>query len=98
MMVNTQLQSMSLNLATGIDAYILESVRLYPNPVGESLKVEGIQGGTQARIYSSDGRLQQHHMLESVLEEIDVSELPAGFYILKLEKGQASARKRFVKR
>ena len=85
------------NLTTGPEMNGLPGVRVYPNPVADLLKIEGLAGRTEACIYCSDGQLQQTRILENAFEEIDVSAFSAGFYILRMAAGGITGWRRFVK-
>ena len=85
------------NLTTGPEMNGLPGVRVYPNPVADLLKIEGLADRTEARIYSSDGQLQQTRILENAFEEVDVSAVSAGFYILRMDTGGITGWRRFVK-
>ncbi len=58
--------------------------RLYPNPARESINFIGISDESVAKIYNSNGQLLLSRNLGSRQDEINVSELPSGMYILKL--------------
>jgi hypothetical protein len=87
----------ALNLSTSIEMNGLAGVMVYPNPVDDLLRIEGMTNRTEARIYSGDGQLQQTRILENAMEEIDVSALSAGFYILRMDTGETTGWRRFVK-
>jgi hypothetical protein len=65
--------------------------------VGDLLRIEGLTGRMEARIYSSEGQLLQSRILDNAREEIDVSALSAGFYILRMDSGERTGWRRFVK-
>ena len=85
------------NLTTVPEMNGLPGIRVYPNPVADLLKIEGLTGRTEALIYSSDGQLLQTRILENAFEEVDVSALSAGFYILRMDTGGTTGWRRFVK-
>jgi len=85
------------NLTTSPGLNGLPEVRVYPNPVADLLKIEGLTGPTEASICSSDGQLLQTRILENSLEQIDVSAYSAGFYVLRMDTGETTGWRRFVK-
>ena len=74
----------------------LASVRIYPNPVSETLTVDlGSRFGIETySIYNMLGKLVYKGRLSSSVERVDVSELSTGIYLLNL--GRLGTRK-FVK-
>lgn len=75
------------------------SVKVYPNPVVNELIIElKDQIITAVSLYSIDQKcvLQQNNEGQKV--KIDVSGLPAGFYILKIEGGGRSAIYKIIKK
>ncbi|OJV37909.1 MAG: hypothetical protein BGO29_12480 [Bacteroidales bacterium 36-12] len=58
---------------------------LYPNPVGDYLFLKNIPSGSHPiNIYSLDGTVAYSGYSSSSEERIDLSALPAGFYVLKM--------------
>ncbi|MBL7719737.1 MAG: T9SS type A sorting domain-containing protein [Flavipsychrobacter sp.] len=65
---------------------------LYPNPAGNTLYLQGIEAGSNASIYSSDGRLvKQVRTIPG--GAIDITALPAGLYFIRAN----AATGRFLK-
>lgn len=79
----------------------VEQLRLYPNPAGESLKVELPEGGRgRLALYDAQGKLLKMQYLDVVPEvwPLDVSALPAGMYLLLYRsEGGTTALGRFVR-
>lgn len=65
---------------------------LFPNPVTDQLKLGGLNGQPEIRIFSLDGRLL---ISQPGSEEISVSRLPSGLYILEVPG--LGIRRRFSK-
>jgi len=57
-------------------------IRTYPNPVSHLLMIDGIPPHADIQIYDSRGRQVHHSTDANVYMEIDLSDLPAGIYIL----------------
>jgi ligand-binding sensor domain-containing protein len=85
MVVNTELTRVTVDLNTAINTLDMPAVSIYPNPVNDLLKINGLDNPAILRIYSTDGQLMQTESLNSEHTEIDVSGLPKGMYILNLE-------------
>ncbi len=85
---------------TNIQGIISESqVRLFPNPVSENLFIETtIPNELEAKIWDSAGRIVLKFRFHQT-EQVDVSHLAEGVYILTLTEGQKNSQfsYRFVK-
>lgn len=55
---------------------------IFPNPAVDVINISNNDAIDVARLYSIDGRMIEHHILQNQMETIDVSELPSGMYIL----------------
>lgn len=77
-----------------------KNIKLYPNPAGKqiTLQISPEQLNSRLEIYDIDGRLMISEKTISVSQQIDISTLHQGIYILKLvtPEGQANYE-RFVK-
>ncbi|MGB0427370.1 MAG: T9SS type A sorting domain-containing protein [Flavobacteriales bacterium] len=71
------------------------SIQLYPNPVSSSLNIQSSENWKRYQILNSTGQLIENHIFNSL--KIDVSSLPQGVYILKIESDVAVETIRFVK-
>ncbi len=81
-----------------------EQFSVYPNPVNEKLNISitnDFMGDVQYGIYTLNGQLVISGRLEKTLgsldEQIDVSALKSGSYILKLNAGDIQSAKRIIK-
>ncbi|MEL6660795.1 MAG: T9SS type A sorting domain-containing protein, partial [Bacteroidota bacterium] len=87
------------------DAPAAFNVQLYPNPSVDQLQVEiGTTNRTDIRdvevlILQLDGKLRYRNIIssEQVRTTLDVSDLPAGSYLLRVNDGEQIVTKRFVK-
>lgn len=70
-------------------------LRLYPNPVANTLYVENSSG--QIIIYNSVGQPVQQYSIENQLTTIDCSDLPTGQYFLHQQNEQGSFTRAFTK-
>lgn len=72
------------------------SVLIYPNPVQEIIYIQGIHSSYKATIYDLEGRVIK--TLEySGHNQINISELERGIYILSLEYKQTKIFRKFLK-
>jgi hypothetical protein len=87
------------------DVVASSALHLYPNPtVSETLFVamgEAFDEQVAVRIVNVQGQLMQSSMVTkaSALQtiQLDVSTLPAGYYILSADDGSGQGAKRFIK-
>ncbi|CAL2082428.1 conserved protein of unknown function precursor containing a type A C-terminal secretion signal [Tenacibaculum sp. 190524A02b] len=72
---------------------------LYPNPAKNSVKIDLPLAANNAdvQIYDYTGKLIQTQQISSLQKEVNVQELPAGMYLLKIASGDKLGVKHFVK-
>lgn len=69
-------------------------IELYPNPAKDVLSISNIDNVGQVMIYNMQGQIV---MNGEVSNNINISHLPKGMYIVKLISEQGSAVKKFIK-
>ena len=79
------------NTKVGVGADELFNV--YPNPVTDRLVIQFLQQPNSAitlELFNADGRLRTSKKVDAgaLLDGLDLDELPAGFYVLKLNLGE----------
>ena len=79
---------------TGVDENDSRSIIVYPNPVNDRIRVEGLEGECEISIYNTLGTCVKRLTL-SGNEEIVVGDLAAGLYLLRINGKQTV---KFVKR
>lgn len=95
MIVNTKESNVSLDLAVGMSEQENEHLSIYPNPATERLKIKGLKSPALVRIYTIHGQ-QILPVYKDVLdEEIKISHLSSGFYIIKIETDEGGVVERF---
>ncbi len=62
--------------------------QLYPNPAIHFVKVEGLKIGDEARIYSSKGKRLKTVIASAHQEQIDITELSSGTFILIINENK----------
>ena len=98
LMVNTIEKSVTVDLATGMVGFDIESISIYPNPTREMLYVEGLQKQTICKVYNANGQMILSKIIEPHNSEISVSMLPTGLYLLRLSTDEGVVVKRFMKK
>lgn len=73
----------------------LPLLSIFPNPAQDVLWVRGAGGSRTALVHAADGRLVSRQRITGAA--IDIGQLPAGLYVLRLEGGPAFAPVPFVK-
>ena len=72
------------------------SLTVRPNPVADHLYVDGLETGDWLTIVSTMGQVYSRFTAEGNAQ-LDVRSLPAGVYLLRIERGRLSRVVRFVK-
>ena len=71
---------------------------IYPNPAKNELNIRygnGVVNGDDINIYSSSGQLILRSKISSETERLDIAQLPAGVYLIKI--GQSNKSLKFIK-
>lgn len=92
--VDVQRVTFSKKQATEVDDVVAEQVRIYPNPVQESLHMSGLSEGCRVEIVALDGRVVKSVVATGSKVSILVNDLPQGSYLLKT----AGTTLKFIKR
>lgn len=79
--------------STGINS-IENVLEVFPNPANEHLFIKGLNTLSQVAIYDQMGRTYPIELHEN---QIDISTLPKGFYVLKITMDQKVVEKSFIK-
>ena len=88
------------NEHVGIDAVKEGEVSVFPNPASKTLylSIPSELTGSVASVLSVSGKVVQTAALTFEKENIDISKLPNGMYILHIQSGSKSVNNRFIKR
>ena len=83
----------------GVAETSLSSVVLYPNPVTDVCHLTGLTAGvrTEIRIFNAFGQMVKELFSENESATIDMQDLKAGVYSVRLVQNGASVIKKFVK-
>ena len=72
------------------------SFSLVPNPVADVLIVSSNQSGGQVSIYNAVGKLVLKKQLQGIQNQIDLSTLANGFYMVQLMNGQSAGAEQIL--
>jgi hypothetical protein len=81
-----------LPVANGINQ---NDIMIYPNPVSTVLYVKNISKKAKYKIYNSAGQLVANGILLN--NQINVSKLINGVFVIDIEDGSVSVQKKFIK-
>ncbi|MDN4012826.1 T9SS type A sorting domain-containing protein [Chryseobacterium gambrini] len=86
----------STSLATSDVRNGASAIQIFPNPVAEIIRISGIKDGKSVQIYNMAGQIVKS---EEFNEKVNVSELSAGIYLLKINtKNFQTHEFKFVKK
>jgi hypothetical protein len=91
--------SIFVDLCTGINKnYMTNLVTIYPNPSSEKINIECPEfGDISVSLYNLVGRRLLHHEFKGTREEIDISYLPSGIYIIKVSDRVMTTNRKLIK-
>jgi hypothetical protein len=89
-------QHVIIDYTTGVIETILPDVTIYPNPSKDWIKIDGLTELSDVQIFDITGKLilQQEYQLD---EMINIANLTAGMYILKIRNSQGMSSKKIIK-
>lgn len=68
----------------GVSSTSAGEINLYPNPASEYIFINNVPVNTTISIYTVQGTLIKNSISENATEKIDISDLYAGVYMIKL--------------
>lgn len=74
------------------------SLRIYPNPAQNYVFLEGLTQAAVYEIYNMYGSMVKTANVSGVSEQISVSDLSSGSYVIRIISTQGTAIKRFIKK
>ena len=83
-------------LETGIRDVASTKISMFPSIVKESVQIAGVTGKVTVQIYDMQGKLAQSTTLDSN-EKLNVKQLPAGTYLLKVKSTSGIQNLKFIK-
>ena len=89
----------SYSATVHIDFAGTQQIKIYPNPAGNRMTVQGLLSGEANRLglYDMQGKLLQQFSAQSPAFSVDVSRLAAGMYLLRVENSLGKGTYSFVK-
>ncbi|MDO5654868.1 MAG: S8/S53 family peptidase [Flavobacteriaceae bacterium] len=81
---------------TSTNDVVSKNLNIYPNPTKDILHINGLTGKSQIQIINMDGRIIQNESMES--NNINVSHLETGSYILLISTDGVTTAKKFIKK
>ena len=78
-----------------------DEITLYPNPANDVLNVIADvekDESSEVSIYNTSGEMMQHVVLQAGKEQIDISKLHPGIYIVKVSIGDETYSKKIIKK
>jgi hypothetical protein len=82
---------------TGIPDLRKSGITMYPNPVNEFLYIDNVSENCDLTIFTAQGNLIKNQLLTIGKNEIHVSELPSGLYLLILKTGHNDFQTKLIK-
>jgi hypothetical protein len=92
---NKDINYYSTHHTSGIISLTNEDIILFPNPANNTLSFSGLSGDSEISIYNMAGILVLNKLIDS--EQIDISDLKKGVYILKITNPVGTVSKQFLK-
>lgn len=81
---------------TDIPVVTGKGLEIYPNPVSDVLYIKNAKLGASYSIVDMAGRVLNNDVIKDTTQQIDVSKLPSGIYLLKINDSTVT-QSRFVK-
>lgn len=80
----------------GIDEFELANIDIYPNPANSYFTIEGYEDPVSVEIINTAGILNKSEVVNPG-DRVDISSLPSGVYVLKIDLGDYSVTHRLIK-
>lgn len=74
---------------TDVDAMLLSSVKIYPNPTKGKVQLkfsQNVEFGTWITVFDASGRLILKSKVDNLKKSIDLEGNPAGSYFIKIDQ------------
>jgi len=81
---------------SSVDEIQKDAISLYPNPITEDFRVNGINGIASLKLFDLNGRLLLAKQITNN-ESVSISTLHKGIYILKLITQEGAAERKIIK-
>jgi ELWxxDGT repeat protein len=96
--LNTLVSTLPQREVTGLQED-QQKLQLFPNPTGSSIHIQSQSPFREVRVYNSLGQLQvlRQYKTASTLQNLDLSHIPAGLYIISIQASGEQMLHRVVK-
>ena len=98
MLINEAEKEVTVNLATDLRETENARLTIYPNPATDFLRISGLTVVTVARITNIQGQEVFSGRFEGDEGMVEVSNLPAGIYMMRLEMDKKVVVRQFMKK
>jgi uncharacterized repeat protein (TIGR01451 family) len=95
--VETNTASTTFSLLSAHDFGNAQSISMYPNPVISTLSIAAKSVITRVEIYDAQARLISVNLPKATQSSVDVSNLRAGIYFVKVATGDATLTQKIIK-
>lgn len=82
--------------SNGLNDWLMDNVRVYPNPATEKLWVEEAAIGSILSLRNIQGDVIQSYISDDMKMLIDLSDLQSGIYFLTIENGNSSINRKVI--
>lgn len=89
--------SFSYSRIIQLNVVTLAKVSLQPNPAGQVITAKGLRGFKQLRVVDAGGHVVLQQAVSAIVEQLDISRLPKGAYILQAIGDGETVALRFIK-
>lgn len=79
------------------DIVINNNIKLWPNPATDVLYFETVTGVSEFKIISADGKVWNNSKVNGTTEQVSISELPNGLYVMVLVKDGQTQQVKWIK-
>ncbi|MEG1572820.1 MAG: choice-of-anchor J domain-containing protein, partial [Bacteroidales bacterium] len=80
------------------DNVFAKNLRIYPNPAQNYIVLEGLSQSATYEIYNMYGSLLKTKTTSNAMEQIAISDLSSGAYVIRIISNEGTAVKRFIKK
>ena len=82
---------------SGVGTELIATVRMYPNPASDQIRIEGDTRINTLSVYNANGQLVHKKRVNGSDFTLDISHFAAGLYLLKIDSENGTMEAKFVK-
>jgi len=83
------------NLSTDMKEITNPLIEVYPNPANTTLFMKNLNEVAVVSIYDINGKMVIHHQISN--QQVDIGNLPTGFYTIKIKNAKINTQQKFLK-